>query len=372
MKHYFRSCFFLALLASAAFFVSCEKDEEPNSNRNLIGQMEAVTDSLVANANIPGIVALVVDHKKGIDWLYTAGYANTANQVPMSSTHLFRIGSNTKTMVGTVLLQLVDEGLLSLEDKLSAFFPEFSRSDEVTIAMLCNMTSGVFNYTEDLAWGNAINENPDRQWTPRQLTEVGLSHNFYFDPGTGWTYSNTNTIIVGLIIEQLTGNTLQEEIDNRIVKPLQLTRTEFLTSGTELPDPHGTGYAWDEEESEYTDVTEMIDASWVWAAGSAYSTPRELQKYVETLVEGGFLSENLQNRRLTQLHSLDEHTSYGYNILKRGSFFGHNGGLPGYTSSMYHSKEKNCTVIIYFNCFAEIQPDYLFFRFMSILYGNNF
>ncbi|MGE4568314.1 MAG: serine hydrolase domain-containing protein, partial [Bacteroidales bacterium] len=353
------------MLAAASLLLSCEKDEGVNPNRDLIGQMEAVTDSLVANANIPGIVALVVDHKKGIDWLYTAGYANIATQAPMSGSHLFRIGSNTKTMVGTVLLQLVDEGLLSLEDKLSDFFPEYPRADEVTIAMLCNMTSGIFNYTDDEAWGNEINGTPDRQWRPQELIEVGFSHDYYFDPGTDWTYSNTNTIIVGLIIEQLTGNTLQEEIDNRIVKPLQLTHTAFLTNGTQFPDPHATGYAWD--DGAYMDVTEMGDISWGWAAGSAYSTPRELQKYVETLVEGGFLSNNLQNRRFTELHSVNAQAAYGYYIMKRGSFFGHNGGLPGYTSSMYHSKEKNCTVIIYFNCYAETHPDYLFFRFMNIL-----
>ncbi len=368
----FKKYYFLAGLITAFLFTSCEKEDPAGLHQDLISQMEAVTDSIVQYAKVPGIVALVVDHQQGIDWLYTSGLSDIPNKLPMSDAHIFRIGSNTKTMTGTVLLQLVDEGRLSLEDKLSTFFPEFPRSDEVTIAMLCNMTSGIFNYTNDNGWVDEIDENPTRVWTPRELVEVGFSHDFGFDPGTDWNYSNTNTFILGMIIEKLTGNSLQSEIENRLLKPLNLNNTALLTNGTELPRSHSKGYIWDENEGEYFDVTDFFDASYVWAAGSAYSSPRELQKFVQTLVEGGFLSKNLQNRRVTELQLIDSKTAYGHAILKRGSFFGHNGGLPGYASSMYHSNEKNCTVIIYFNCFSDLRPDYLFFRIANILYGYDF
>lgn len=361
---------FSLMLISVFMFVACEKEGIVNPNQIVIQQMEAVTDSIVQHAKVPGITVLVVDHQKGIDWLYTAGFSDISNKLPMNGDYIFRIGSTTKTMTGTVLLQLVDEGRLLLKDKLSVFFPEFPRSDEVTIAMLCNMTSGIFNYTDDIGWGNELEVNPAREWTPRELAEIGFSHNYDFDPGTNWHYSNTNTIILGMIIEKLTGNSLQEEVENRLLKPLNLNHTALLTRGTDLPGQHSKGYVWDKDESEYSDVSNSFNVSWAWAAGSAYSSPRELQKYVQTLVEGGFLSENLQHKRLAELQYLDNNTAYGYAILKRGSFFGHNGALPGYTTSMYHSKEKNCTVIIYFNCLTDIHPDFLFFRFMDILYGG--
>lgn len=364
---------FSLMLISVFLFVACEKEITSNPNEVFIQQMKTATDSIVQHTNVPGIVALVVDHQKGIDWLYTAGYSDILNQLPMNGDYIFRIGSNTKTMTGTVLLQLVDEGKLSLEDKLSAFYPEFPRSDEVTIAMLCNMTSGIFNYTDDDGWQNAEYEtNPTREWTPYELVQIGFSHDYDFDPGTDWHYSNTNTIIVGMIIEKLTGNSLQDEVKNRLLHPLNLNHTALLTGGTELPNQHSKGYMWDEDENNYFDVTDFYDVSWAWAAGSAYSTPRELQKYVQTLVEGGFLSESLQHKRITELHDLVPKVAYGYAILKRGSFFGHNGSMPGYTSSMYHSKVKNCTVIIYFNCLTDIHPDFLFYRFMNILYGENY
>lgn len=366
-----RKDFILTLFFAAILFISCEKDQTVDPNLKLIGQMEAVTDSFVQHAMVTGVVALVADHQRGINWIYTSGYSDIDTKQPMNPTLIFRIGSNTKTMTGTVLLQLVDEGRLSLEDKLSAFFPEFPRSDEVTIAMLCNMTSGIFNYTDDEGWGNEFTENPTRVWTPRELVEIGFSHDYDFDPGTDWHYTNTNTILLGMIIEKLTGHSLENEVENRILNPLNLNNTVLLKSGTDLPGQHSKGYVWD--EGDYSDVTNYFDISWAWAAGSVCSTPIELQKYVQTMVEGGFLSEKLQHKRLTEFREIRSKTSYGYAISRMGtSFFGHNGGVPGFTSSMYHSKEKNCTVIIYFNCYAEIQPDNLFLRFMDILYEGEF
>lgn len=371
MSSFSKILFFTLSIITLSLY-SCTKESRVDQNFLALQQMETTTDSLVNNANITGIVALVVDHKRGIDWSYTAGYSNLASREPMDINQIFRIGSNTKTMTGTVVLQLVDEGLLSLDDKLSKFFPEFPRSNEVTIAMLSNMTSGIYNYTADNEWGEQFMNNPTRVWSPLELVNIGSSHTFNFNPGSDWSYSNTNTIILGLIVEKLTNHSLEYEINRRLFSPLGLSNTAFITKGRELPLNHCNGYVWDDESDDYINVTTSFDLSWAWAAGSVYSTPRELQQYVERLVEGGFLSSNLQSERLTKHVSLDSKNSYGFNILKRGSFFGHNGGLPGYTSSMYHSKEKKCTVIIYFNCYADLQPDYLFFRFMDILYNNDY
>jgi D-alanyl-D-alanine carboxypeptidase len=351
--------------------VSCKKNEIEDPNQPLIDQMKAVTDSIIKNTQVPGIVALVVDHKRGIDWLYTAGYSDIPNKLPMDGSYIFRIASNTKTMTGTVLLQLVDEGKLALNDKLSKYYPEYPKADSITIAMLCNMTSGIYNFTDNTTWQNTLFGNPTKVWTPQESVDIGFSDNFYFSPGSGWHYSNTNTIILGMLIEKLTGNSLQSEIENRIVNPLQLSNTGFLTSGVNLPGIHGRGYYGGEYE-ENDDFTEYLDISWGWAAGSAYSTPRELQKYVEALTEGGLLSDSLQQRRLNDMKVLSPLASYGLCLLKIGSFYGHDGALPGFTSSMYHSITKDCTVIIYFNCQLPLHPDFLFARFMSILYGANY
>jgi D-alanyl-D-alanine carboxypeptidase len=293
----------------------------------------------------------------------------------MDGNFTFRIGSNTKTMTGTVLLQLVDEGKLKLSDKLSKYFPEYSKSDSITLTMLCNMTTGIFNYTNDESFWTNLYASPLKVWQPKELVAIGFSHDFVFQPGKGWQYSNTNSILLGMIIEKVTGNTIQAEIENRIMKHLNLTHSGFLTSGPGLPGSHARGY-YSGEYVDGEDMTENIDVSWAWAAGSVYSTPRELQKYSERLVGGGFLSDSLQNRRLTAMQNIIPGLDYGLCLAKKGSFYGHNGGMPGFTSTMYHSNDKNCTIIIYFNSDIEspdpIVPDMLLARFFNILYGNNY
>ncbi len=107
-------------------------------------------------------MALVVDHNKGIDWIYEVGLSNISEKLPMNRNHTFRIGSNTKTFVITVLLQLVDEKKISLDDKLFKYFPEYQKSDIITIAMIANMTSGVCNYTDDESFWIEIENNPTK------------------------------------------------------------------------------------------------------------------------------------------------------------------------------------------------------------------
>ena len=367
MKKNFLLLFILPFILLAA----CKKDS-PDPNAELISRLKAVSDSVIQSGlHIPGLVALVVDKNKGIDWLYAAGVSDIPQNLPMDGSYTFRIGSNTKTMTGTVLLQLVDEGYLKLEDTLSKYFPTFPRADSITIKMLCNMTSGYHNYSDTQEFTDSLNANPEVVFQPMDLLNFAFAYDFYFPVGTGFHYSNTNTIILGLLIEKLTGTSLKTQITNRIYAPLGLQNTGFLTSGTELPGTHGRGY-YEGTYVEGRDVTEMFDISWGWAAGSAYSTPRELQLYVERMVEGGYLSDTLQQRRLTDMVNIGP-GGYGLCIVHRGTFFGHNGGCPGFTSSMYHSIDKDCTIIIYFNCQIDAYiPDNLFLRFVNILYGADF
>lgn len=361
----------LSFLVTAS--VGCDSSSSDSSNDELIARMKNATDRVIETTHVPGVVALVADHSRGIDWLYAAGLSDIPNKIPANESFTFRIGSNTKTFTVTVLLQLVAEGRLSLDDKLSRFLPGFPKADQITIAMLCNMTSGIFNYTEDIQFIQMATEDPERFWPPQELVDVAARNNSYFEPGTSWKYSNSNTIIVGMIVEKITGNSLESEIADRITGPLGLMNTGLLTSGVGLPGIHGRGY-YAQEYEEGDDLTEYLDASTTWAAGSAYSAPRELQRYVEALVGGGLLSDEMQQIRFHEyMVQLTEKAAYGLGILKQGTFFGHNGSIPGFTSIMCHSVEKNCTVIIYFNCqLEEYSPDTLFLEFMNILYGNDY
>ncbi|MEI7830972.1 MAG: serine hydrolase domain-containing protein, partial [Prolixibacteraceae bacterium] len=316
---------FLLLASFAIILNSCQKNDTPDPNQPLIDQLKAVTDSLIKNTDIPGIVALVSDKKRGIDWLYAAGVSNKETKAAMNVNHTFRIASNTKTFTGTVLLQLVGEGKISLSDKVTKYFPQYTATNAITLTMLANMTSGIFDFSDDDRWVSAFKTTPLRIWTPAELVDLSLSHPLLYTPGTQLKYTNTNTILLGMIIEKVTGNKLETEINNRIVVPLQLKSTGYISSGTALPGNHGRGYDFG-EMGITGDVTESYDASNLGAAGAVYSTPRELQKFIESLAEGGLLPDSLQNRRLTKdFNKFGPVHYYGLCLFKVGSFYGHNG-----------------------------------------------
>lgn len=362
--------FIVGLFFAAFALISCKEETETHPSQHLMDQMKAATDSIIENSEVPGIVALVVDKKRGINWLYTAGVSNKETNAPMDGDHTFRIASNSKTFTVTVLLQLVGEGKVSLNDNVTKYFPEYTAAADITLTMLANMTSGLFDYFDDERWSTAFINTPSRVWTAAEMVEMSLSHPLVFIPGTEYRYTNTNTLLLGMIIEKVTGNPLETEIKNRIVTPLNLKNTGFLTSGVDLPGNHGRGYDFGELGIS-GDVTESYDISNAGAAGGVYTTPRELQVYIESIVEGGLLPDSLQNRRLNDdFIEFGPVQSYGLGLTKFGSFYGHNGVIWGYTSSMYHSRDKQCTVIIYYNLSqpAKYFPDSLFLRFMEILY----
>lgn len=366
----FNRILIMVLLFIAFIAISCEKETNADPNQALITQLKLAADSVIKNTPVPGLVALVVDHKRGINWIYAAGVSNKETNAPMDVNHTFRIASNTKMFTGTVLLQLVGEGKVSLNDKVSKYLPQYPATNTITVAMLANMTSGLFDYFDDDRWVNGFKTTPLRIWAPAELVELSFSHPLLFTPGSQFKYTNTNTLLLGMIIEKVTGKKLETEINNRIVTPLLLKNTGFLASGTALPGNHGRGY--DFSDLGITgDVTESYDVSNAWAAGAVYSNPRDLQKIIESIVGGGLLPDSLQQRRLNDdYNQIGPVQSYGLCMSKFGSFYGHNGVIWGYTSSMYYSPDKQCTVIIYYNLCqpSAYFPDSLFLRFMEILY----
>ncbi|MFC2130256.1 serine hydrolase domain-containing protein [Bacteroidota bacterium] len=360
------------VISLLVILISCSEDSTaPNDTGNdTIEKMRKTVDSLMENTHIPGIVIGIWAPENDISWVYTAGYSNLQDSTPMADNLLFRIGSNTKTMTITVLLQLVDEGLLSLSDKLSKFFPEYPLADSITVEMLCDMTSGYFDYASVLDFFDKLDSDPKKVWTPEELIEKGIQQQMYFSPGQGWHYSNTNTTIIGLIIEQLTQKSLEENIHSRIFDVLGLSNIYFPTSGTDFPtDNFYHGYYMEELTPEPFDYSEYYDISWAWAAGAVISDLYDLKIYVEALIKGGLISDSLQQKRLNCKNQVNSFLTYGLGMMNNNGFRGHNGGIMGYNSFMAHNPEKNCTVIIFINCFLmEIKVDEVYQLLAGTIY----
>ncbi|MFI4875536.1 MAG: serine hydrolase domain-containing protein, partial [Blastopirellula sp. JB062] len=183
---------------------------------------ESVKELLQKNA-IPGAIVLMRQGDR--QWLQAFGVADLKTKAAMQTEMSFRIGSNTKTMTGVVILQLVQEGKLKLDDKVSQYFPNVPQGDAITIADLLSMRSGIPTYSELKSFNQILDEHPQQSFAPQELMEMGIEQKPMFPPGTEYFYSNTNYVMLGLLAERLTKLPLEKAYQQRIFEPLKMPRT---------------------------------------------------------------------------------------------------------------------------------------------------
>lgn len=340
-------------------------------SQTVTDKIDAVADSIMANTNLPGMIISVVCG----DFKYekARGYADVINQLPMTLDKNYRIGSVTKTFSITVLLQLVDEGKLALNDPISKFFPDFPNGDSITVRMLANMTSGIFNFTESKDFEDSIEIKSFKKWTEEEIVEMALRYPPYFAPGKSFHYSNTNTIMIGMIIEKLTGNNLADETAKRIFVPLGLKNTSIPTDNL-MPGDYSHGYnAGDSLVLPYEDNTIKFDPSWAGAAGDIISNIQDIKIYLRALGNGSMVSKEMQEQRLKWAALINGgEMGYGLGIFMiKENYYGHNGGIPGFTNLSVYSPEKNCSIIVMYNVqIGNLSPDALAKRIIDIMNGN--
>lgn len=289
----------------------------------------------------------------------------------MSLNDYFRIGSNTKTMTSTVILQLAQEGKLSLDDPIGKFQPKVPNGQHITIAELSEMRSGLYSYTFDKGFNQTLDQDPDKAWTPQELLAIAFSHPPDFPPGTQYEYSNTNIVLLGLVIQQLTGMSVSEAFEKRIFGPLKLTHTSLPhNTDSSMPDPHPQGYQFgtnvqdiDSYAVSAAEVPAALDGtlqpinntnanpSWAWSAGGAISTPGDLAVYVKALVGGGLLDKKFQKLRLDSVQPTVPGqvggVEYGLGIARFApNIYGHDGQIPGYSTLMVYDNKKDIAIII--------------------------
>jgi D-alanyl-D-alanine carboxypeptidase len=331
-------------------------------------ELKATLATSIDQLKIPSAVVLVRSRSKG-DWMTTFGTRTIAGNDPVTMGDHYRIGSNTKTMTGTVILQLVQEGKLRLDDSLSKFRSDVPNGQDISIAMLLEMRSGLYNYSADERFNARLDADPTYVWHPAELLGIAFAHPPAFSPGASFEYSNTNSVLLGLIIEQLTGRSLAEEFERRIFAPLELKHTAMpALDDAAVPVPHPRGYMFGTNVSTLTDpgvppaqqaaasngtlrpndVT-ASNPSWAWAAGAAISTADDLARYVEALADGGLLSVEVQRVRLASIRPTGTDpgsAGYGFHIAKFGPMIGHDGQFPGFMTFMGRDPEQRNTVVV--------------------------
>jgi D-alanyl-D-alanine carboxypeptidase len=304
--------------------------------------LQAALDRVTA-LGMPGTFAEVRDGRS--TWRGASGVADIETGRPTRPGFQHRVASITKTFVATAVLQLVAERKIALDAPIGRYLPEYAR-DGVTVRMLLNHTSGVDNYLEMLFADGvpAIERYQTETVSPQELAGIGLSMPPTNEPGAAHSYSNTNFILLGLIIEKVTGRPAASEITRRVIRPLGLRGTYFPGTNPRIAGPHSKAYVpWLEGELRDFSVYNM---SWLWMAGELVSTTADLDTFYRALLSGRLL----RPAQLTEMRTVvpwnpafPEAGGYGLGIysagLSCGLVWGHDGLALGHSTISLHSPD---------------------------------
>jgi D-alanyl-D-alanine carboxypeptidase len=293
----------------------------------------------VHEAGMPGVFAEVRAQRRRE---LAAGFADVETMRPVQPWLQHRVGSITKSLVATVVLQLVGERRLRLDDLVSRHLPQLN-TGRVTVRMLLNHTSGIGNYTNELfKSAEDLISVGTRTFTPIELARLGLSMPPTADPGAAWSYTNTGYLLLGMIVERLTGRRYATEIQRRILLPLGLWRSYFPGTDPHIRGPHSKAYVpWLDGTLRDFSVYNM---SWAWAAGELVSTPQDLNRFYRALLAGRLLRRDLLDEMRTTVPmdpAAPEDGGYGLGLywvgLPNGPAWGHDGGVIGQATLSLHS-----------------------------------
>ncbi len=277
--------------------------------------------------------ALRVDDGRGTTRL-AAGAGRLDPPEPLRPGARVRAGSLTKTFVATVVLQLAAERRLRLDDTVERWLPGLvPGGDGITLRQLLNHTSGLFDVVEDEAFFRGVLTDPLREYTPRQLVGIATAHPPVFAPGTGWGYSNTGYILLGLVLERATHRSVPALLRERITGPLGLRDTFLPDRSPDIPGVHAHGYLPPAlTGGAYRDITRVSPTA-LGTAGALVSTPDDLRRFYRALL-GGHLLRPAQLAEMRTTAEAGPGYGYGLGLYTRttpcGRIWGNDGGAPGY------------------------------------------
>lgn len=335
---------------------------EPRQTAQLPETLQAKLAELQVASGVPGVTAGLV-LADGASFGLAAGMADTAEATPMTAESRLMQGSVGKTYVSAVAMQLVGEGRLDLDAKVSAYLggePWFERlpnAADITVRQLMNHTSGIIRYEFDDRFIADLLAQPDKVWEPVEQLAYLFDTEAPFAAGEGWDYSDTNYIVLGLIIERLTGADYYDELRRRILVPLELHNT--VPSDSRRVPGLVQGYAGAEnmfglpdaviEEGQFA-----VNPQFEWTGGGIASTSQDLARWAKELYEGRAFDPALLPTMLDGVPArLGRNTQYGLGVIIRqtplGVSWGHSGFFPGYLTEMAYFPDHKIAVAVQYN-----------------------
>lgn len=294
-----------------------------------IPKIDSLLSYFNANNKFMGSVAIQKEDKVILKQAY--GYASVEGNIKANTQTKYKIGSVTKMFTSAVIFQLIEEGKLSLDTKLSKYFPEIKNADAITIKNMLNHTSGIFNFTNDESFGLYMKNKETQKAMAGRIAAFDAA----FQPGTKAEYSNSNYLLLGYIIEKITGKPYKDMVEKRIVKKLGLKNTTYFSA---IEPQQNEAYSYTFNGDNWIREEEWNE-SVAGAAGALQSTPEDLTAFVYALFEGKIISQ----KSLDEMLIMDFGYGKGIFIFPFGErqFYGHTGGIEEFTSVLsYYPDEK--------------------------------
>ncbi len=338
--------------------------------------LQAAVEATAKELLIPGVVVEVRTPQGN----FTAAVGTTqrgAAVPPGVDTH-YRIASITKTMTAAVIVLLAQEGKLQFNDPISKYVANVPNGENITIAELLKMRSGLYGYTSDPGFAATLDADPAKAWTPQEVLAIGYAHPPVFPPGTAWDYSNTNYALLGLVAEKVDGKPLAQSFQDRLYGPLGLTQTVLpAVTDTSIRDPYSHGYMYGGSAFALVDIPYPPDvqaaakagtlapidythqnSSYATAAGGAISTADEQATWIRALVEGRVFNPEFQRQWMASpeptIPDKPAKAQYGYGIERQtfapnATMYYHFGEMPGFNAFSGYDPGNKVTLVIWSN-----------------------
>ncbi|MFG3052373.1 serine hydrolase domain-containing protein [Kitasatospora sp. NPDC048239] len=317
------------------------------------------------NAGAPGAFAVIRDHgNPELGWSLSLGKADL-DGTPMNADWRFRVGSNSKMFGAVLVMRLVEQGRIDLDKPMRDYLPEGTLPADwaMTVRQVMQHRAGIYDHTNDLleqageettsAFEARIRNNV---YTPQELVAGSVRHGVQYTPGTRYSYSNTDFVLLGIAVEHLTGRPYADVLRDEVIEPLNLRRTSFVAPDKGITGSHITGYLTNDDRAKpLLDSTEQT-ASWLWSAGAVISSAGDMDRFLTALLAGsagGLVTDESLQQMTSALPTPTATIGYGLGLrritLSCGTVFGHGGIVQGYQTQSFATPDGSRSVVVFAN-----------------------
>jgi len=339
----------------------------------LLAPLSGIAQSSFQKQKLDDYLSLLEEHNKAIvsvaiskgnELIYENGngYLSASKSSRIKPSTKFKIGSITKTFTATIIFQLIDEGKLNVETKLSAYYPDFTNSEKITIAQLLGHRSGIHNFTADPDFPSYA----DSFISKEKLLAIMERMPSDFEPGSKTAYSNSAYVMLGFIIEKITGKTYTQNLESRIITKLKLTHTSY---GDKIEEEKNEAKSMIFQDGSWVDYPLEWDMSTPFSAGAIVSNPSDLNKFMNALFNGQLVSE----KSLTKMKEVQN--GLGHGVFSVPFYdkvaFGHNGKIDNFNTGSYYFAEDDVNVTLLTSGLS-LQFNDLLIGILSMTFGKPF